>query len=107
MENNQIPNQAGASLAEKKTGVLYSLYLAIASTSLFASMVALNTAYQGYIWSYSMRYIINSFTLALALFLSGALLIVACMKLVQKRSSARLFGFTGIGFLLAYSLFIL
>jgi hypothetical protein len=70
-------------------------------------MVALNTAYQGFIWSYSTRYIINSFTLALALFLSGVLLIIACAKLLQKRSSARLFGFAGIGFLIAYCLFIL
>jgi uncharacterized membrane protein YgaE (UPF0421/DUF939 family) len=45
--------------------------------------------------------------LALALFLSGVLLIIACVKLQQKRSSARLFGFAGIGFLIAYSLFIL
>jgi len=107
MEKNQVPNPAGVFLAEKKTGLLYSLYLAIGSVSLFASMVALNTAYQGFIWSYSTRYVINSFTLAFALFLSGALLIVACMKLLQKRSSAHLFGFAGIGFLIVYSLFIL
>lgn len=107
MEKNQVPNEARVFLADKKTGLLYSLYLAIGSVSLFASMVALNTAYQGFIWSYSTRYIINSFTLALALFLSGVLLIIACVKLLQKRSSARLFGFAGIGFLIAYSLFIL
>ena len=70
-------------------------------------MVALNTAYQGFIWSYSTRYVINSFILAFALFLSGAFLIIACMKLLKKRQSARLFGFVGIGFLIAYSLFIL
>jgi drug/metabolite transporter (DMT)-like permease len=107
MEKNQLPNHAGVFLTDKKTGLLYSLYLAIGSVSLFASMVALNTAYQGYIWSYSSRYIINSFTLAFALFLSGALLIVACYKLQQKRSSARLFGLAGVGFLVGYSLFIL
>ncbi|HWR63348.1 MAG TPA: hypothetical protein VN365_02975 [Candidatus Thermoplasmatota archaeon] len=107
MEKNQPPNHTGVFLADKKTGLLYSLYLAIGSVSLFASMVALNTAYQGYIWSYSSRYIINSFTLAFALFVSGALLIVACYKLQQKRSSARLFGFAGLGFLLGYSFFIL
>lgn len=107
MEKNQGPKQAGVFLAEKKTLLVYSLYLAIASVSLFASMVALNTAYQGIIWSYSPRYVINSFTLAFALFLSGVLLIVACMKLLKKRPSARLFGFMGIGVLLIYSLFIL
>jgi hypothetical protein len=107
MEKNQVPNEARVFLADKKTGLLYSLYLAIGSVSLFASMVALNTAYQGFIWSYSTRYIINSFTLAFALFISGVLLIIACVKLLQKRSSARLFGFAGIGFLIAHSLFIL
>jgi len=107
MKKNQTPNNTGIFLADKKTGLLYSLYLALGSVSLFASMVALNTAYQGFIWSYSTRYVINSFILALALFLSGALLIVSCMKLLKKRPSARLFGFVGIGFLIAYSLFIL
>jgi hypothetical protein len=107
MEKNREPDQAEVFLAEKKTGLLYSLYLAVGSVSLFASMVALNTAYQGFIWSYSTRYIINSFTLAFALFLSGVFLIIACFKLLQKRSSARLFGFAGIGFLITYSLFIL
>jgi len=107
MAQNQIHKHTGAFLADKKTGLLYSLYLAIGSVSLFASMVALNNAYQGFIWSYSSRYIINSFTLAFALFLSGAFLIVACVRLVQARSSARLFGFAGFGFLICYSLFIL
>lgn len=92
---------------DKKTILLYSLYLAIGSVSIFASMVALNTAYQGFIWSYSQRYIINSFILAFALFISGILLILACWKILQKRPSARLFGFVGAGFLVGYSLFIL
>jgi hypothetical protein len=107
MKKNQIPNDTGVFLADKKTGLLYSFYLAIASVSLFTSLVALNNAYQGFIWSYSIRYVINSFILAFALFLSGALLIIACMMLIKKRPSARLFGFVGIGFLIAYSLFIL
>jgi hypothetical protein len=50
---------------------------------------------------------VNSFTLAFALFLSGVLLIVACVRLLQQRPSARIFGFAGVGFLIAYSLFIL
>jgi hypothetical protein len=107
MKKNQTPNNTGVFLVDKKTGLLYSLYLALGSVSLFASMVALNTAYQGFIWSYSTKYVINSFVLALALFLSGALLIISCTKLLKKRPSARLFGFVGIGFLIAYSLFIL
>ncbi len=107
MKKNLEQNQSETFLADKKTGLLYSLYLAIGSVSLFASMIALNTAYQGFIWSYSTRYIINSFVLAFALFISGALMIIACMKLIKKRQSARLFGFVGIGFLIVYSLFIL
>ncbi len=107
MKKDQVPNQVSEFLADKKTVLLYSLYLAIGSVSLFASMVCLYTTYQGVIWTYSMRYVINSFVLALALFLSGVLLIIACIKLLQKRSSARLFGFVGIAFLIGYSLFIL
>jgi hypothetical protein len=107
VRQKHLDKEVGVFLGDKKTGLLYSLYLAVGSVSLFASMIALNTAYQGFIWSYSTRYIINSFTLAFALFLSGAFLIVACVRLLQKRSSARIFGFAGVGFLIAYSLFIL
>lgn len=105
----QNPNQSkGTSfLPDKKTGLLYSLYLAVGSVSLFASLVALNTGYQGFIWSYSTRYVVNSFTLALALFLAGLMLIIACVRLIQTRKSARVFGFAGLGFLVAYSLFVL
>lgn len=101
---NEIKNSV---LTDKKTLLTYSAYLAVGSVSLFASLVALNTAYQGFIWSYSSRYIINSITLAFALFVSGALLIIACIRLIQTRSSAQMFGFAGIGFLIAYSLFVL
>ena len=107
MKQKQKDKESRVFLADKKTGLLYSLYLAIGSVSLFASMIALNTAYQGFIWSYSTRYIVNSFTLAFALFLSGALLIVACVRLLQEKPSARIFGFAGVGFLIAYSLFVL
>jgi peptidoglycan/LPS O-acetylase OafA/YrhL len=93
-------------LADRKKGLHYSLYLVIGTVSLFSALVALNNTYQGYIWSYSQRYIINSFTLAFALFLAGALLIIACVRLVQAKP-AHVFGFAGLGFLLAYSLFVL
>ncbi|VVB60198.1 Uncharacterised protein [uncultured archaeon] len=107
MKQKHPDNEAGVFLSDKKIGLLYSLYLAVGSVSLFASMIALNTAYQGFIWSYSTRYIVNSFTLAFALFLSGALLIIACVLLLQARPSARIFAFAGVGFLIAYSLFTL
>ncbi|MBN1860037.1 MAG: hypothetical protein JW840_01095 [Candidatus Thermoplasmatota archaeon] len=93
--------------SEKKTLLLYSAYLAIGSVSLFTSLVALNTAYQGWIWSYSETYIINSIILAFVLFISGALLIIACFRLIQARPSASIFGFVGIGFVIAYALFVL
>jgi hypothetical protein len=107
MKQKQQDKESKVFLADKKTGLRYSLFLAVGSVSLFASMIALNTAYEGFIWSYSTRYIVNSFTLAFALFLSGALLIIACVRLIQVRSSARIFGFAGVGFLIAYSMFVL
>jgi len=107
MKQKQQDKESRVFLADKKTGLRYSLYLAVGSVSLFASMIALNTAYEGFIWSYSTRYIVNSFTLAFALFLSGALLIIACVRLIQVRSSARIFGIAGVGFLIAYSMFVL
>ena len=94
-------------LVDKKTAFVYSLYLAIGGVSLFVSLAALNTAYQGLIWSYSTRYVVNSFSLALVLFVAGVLLLMACLRLLQARNSARLFGFTGLGLLVVYSLFVL
>lgn len=107
MTQKQKDKETGVFIADKKTGLLYSMYLGIGSVSLFASMIALNTAYEGFIWSYSTRYVVNSFTLAFALFLSGDLLIIACVRLQQEKPSARVFGFAGVGFLIAYSFFIL
>ena len=106
MEDNPGSLQAKPFLTDRKKGLQYSLYLAIGTASLFSALVALNNAYQGFIWSYSQRYIINSFTLAFALFLSGALLIIACVRLVQVKP-AHMFGFAGLGFLIVYSLFVL
>ena len=106
MEDNPWNPQVKPFLTDRKKGLQYSLYLAIGTISLFSALVALNNAYQGYIWSYSQRYIINSFTLAFALFLSGALLIIACVRLVQSKP-AHVFGVAGLGFIVAYSLFVL
>ena len=105
VHNNGHPQET-LFFSDRKKGLQYSLYLAIGSVSLFSALVALNNAYQGYIWSYSTRYIVNSITLALALFLSGVLLIIACVRLV-KTKPAHVFAFAGLGFLVAYSLFVL
>ena len=105
VHNNEHPPEKSF-LSDRKKGLQYSLYLAIGSVSLFSALVALNNAYQGYIWSYSTRYIVNSITLALALFLSGILLIIACVRLV-KAKPAHVFAFAGLGFLVVYSLFVL
>jgi peptidoglycan/LPS O-acetylase OafA/YrhL len=106
MEDNPGSPQVKPFLTDRKKGLQYSLYLAIGTVSLFSALVALNNTYQGYIWSYSQRYIINSFTLAFALFLSGVLLIIACVRLI-KGKPAHAFGFAGLGFLVAYSIFVL
>lgn len=107
MASDKISKTRSMVPSEKKTLLLYSAYLAIGSVSLFTSLVALNNAYQGWIWSYSETYIINSIILAFALFISGVLLIIACFRLIQARPSASIFGFVGIGFLIAYALFVL
>jgi hypothetical protein len=107
MKQNPNPSKDTIFLPDKKIGLQYSLYLVIGSVSLFASLVALNTGYQGLIWSYSIRYVINTFTLAFALFLAGIMLVIACVRILQKKKSAQIFGFAGLGFLVAYSVFVL
>ncbi|HUT00212.1 MAG TPA: hypothetical protein VMY59_07850 [Candidatus Thermoplasmatota archaeon] len=107
MKQNQNPNKDTVFFPDKKIGLHYSLYLVIGSVSLFASLVALNTGYQGLIWSYSTRYVVNTFTLAFALFLAGIMLVIASVRTLQKKKSAQIFGFAGLGFLVAYSAFVL
>jgi hypothetical protein len=107
MKQNPNPSKDTTFIPDKKIGLQYSLYLVIGSVSLFASLVALNTGYQGLIWSYSTRYVVNTFALAFALFLAGIMLVIACVRILQKKKSAQIFGFAGLGFLVAYAVFVL
>ena len=59
-------------LIDKKTTLVYSLYLAIGSVSLFIALNILNTAYQGFIWSYTTKYVLNSLAIALVLLIASA-----------------------------------
>jgi hypothetical protein len=107
MKQNPNHSMDATFIHDKKIVLQYSLYLVIGSVSLFSSLVALNTGYQGLIWSYSTRYVVNTFTLAFALFLAGIMLVIASVRLLQARKSAQVFGFAGLGFLCAYSVFVL
>lgn len=94
-------------LVDKKTALYYSVYLAIGSVSFFVFLTAVYTTYLGFIWSYSVRYMVNAITLILVLLITSILLLLAGFRLLQAKHSASVFGFAGIGFLLIYSLFVL
>jgi hypothetical protein len=94
-------------LVEKKTLLVYSLYLAIGSVSLFLALNGLYTAYQGYIWSYSTAYVLSSLALALILLIAAGILLFACYQVAKGKSFSVVLGAIGCLILLVYPLYIL
>jgi hypothetical protein len=94
-------------LKDKKTLLLYSLYLAIGSVSFFIAMNMLYTAYQGYIWSYTSKYVINSLATALVLLIASGLLFMGCYQIVKGHKSSRILGAIGYILLIFYPAYVL
>jgi hypothetical protein len=93
-------------LADKKTALVYSLYLVIGALSFFIAMNLLYTAYQGYIWSYTTKYVVNTIGAALLLCIASGLLFMGCYQLLKGRRYPILIGGIGCGLLLIYPVYI-
>jgi lipopolysaccharide export LptBFGC system permease protein LptF len=94
-------------LVDKKTLLMYSLYLAVGSVSLFIALNSLNTAYQAYIWSYSTKYVLNSLALALILLIASGILLFACYRIAKGKTSITALGAMGCLILLVYPIYVI
>jgi hypothetical protein len=87
---------------QKKNILVYSLYLAIGSVSLFIALNILNTAYQGFIWSYTTKYVLNSLAIALVLLIASALLFIGCYQILKGKKFSFTLGVIGCALLIVY-----
>jgi len=84
----------------------YSLYLAVGSVAVFIALIMLYTAYQGYIWSYTVKYVVNSLATALVLLIASGLFFMGCYQMVKgKRFPNALGGIASI-VLIAYPFYV-
>jgi hypothetical protein len=86
---------------------MYSLYLAIGSVSLFIALNILNTAYQGFIWSYTTKYVLNSLAIALVLLIASALLFMGCYQILKGKKFSFTLGAIGCLLLIVYPGYVL
>jgi hypothetical protein len=89
-------------LIQKKNTLVYSLYLAISSVSLFIALNILNTAYQGFIWSYTTKYVLNSLAVAFVLLIASALLFMGCYQILKGKKFSFALGAIGCLLLIVY-----
>ena len=94
-------------LIDKKTVLVYSLYLAIGSVSLFIALNILNTTYQGFIWSYTTKYVLNSLAIALVLLIASALLFMGCYQILKGKKFSFTLGAIGCLLLIVYPGYVL
>jgi hypothetical protein len=94
-------------LIQKKNTLVYSLYLAIGSLSSFIALNILNTAYQGFIWSYTTKYVLNSLAIALILLIASALLFMGCYQILKGKKFSFTLGAIGCLLLIVYPGYVL
>jgi L-asparagine transporter-like permease len=94
-------------LIQKKNTLVYSLYLVIGSVSIFIALNVLNTAYQGFIWSYTTKYVTNSLAIALVLLIASALLFMGCYQILKGKKFSYILGAIGCLLLIVYPGYVL
>ena len=94
-------------LIQKKNTLVYSLFLAIGSVALFIALNILNTAYQGFIWSYTTKYVLNSLAIALILLIASALLFMGCYQMLKGKKFSFTLGAIGCLLLIVYPGYVL
>jgi len=107
MSPNQNTKDKTPFFGDKKTVLLYSLYLAMGSVSLFIALNILNTAYQGFIWSYTTKYVLNSLAIALVLLIASALLFMGCYQILKGKKFSFTLGAIGCLLLIVYPGYVL
>jgi hypothetical protein len=90
--------------ADKRQGVLYSLYLALGSISLFVFVNAGYVMIQAVLWQYTSTYIINAGVITLVSFLAGCLFLLSCFGVATGKKIVSSTGFLGCLLLIVYPL---
>jgi len=107
MTPNQKSDTKQPLFGENNSLLLYSLYLAIGSVAFFISVNLGYTAYQGYIWSYTTKYVINSLATALILLIASGLFLMGCYTLVKGKRFTKLLGTIGCVLLIVFPIYVL
>jgi len=102
MSSHQKSKDETRFLGDKKTLLLYSLYLAVSSVSLFIAINQLWTTYQGYIWRYTTKYVLNSLAVGLILLIASGLLFMGCYQMVKGNRFPKLLGAIGCLLIIVY-----
>jgi hypothetical protein len=84
----------------------YSLYLAVGSVAVFIALIMLYTAYQGYIWSYTTKYVLNSLATALVLLIASALFLMGCYQMIKGKRFPNALGAIASIVLIAYPFYV-
>jgi hypothetical protein len=87
---------------DKQTLLLYSLYLAVCSVSFFIAINQLWTTYQGYIWSYTTKYVLNSLAVGLVILIASGLLFMGCYQMAKGNRFPKLLGAIGCILIIVY-----
>ncbi|MFO7677848.1 MAG: hypothetical protein R6V50_05660 [Thermoplasmatota archaeon] len=91
----------------KKNLLVYSLFIALGSVSLFISLNMLYIVFQAYLWNYSIKYILNSLTTSFVLLLACIFFIISCFQIIKNKTNPYNIGTIGCILLIVYPLYIL
>ncbi|MBU0497360.1 MAG: hypothetical protein KKC68_07295 [Candidatus Thermoplasmatota archaeon] len=73
-------------LDDKNQLLIYSLFLAFGSVSIYVFVNAIYTMYQGIIWTYTISFVINAGLITLVSLVVGFLFLLACLRMVQGKT---------------------
>jgi len=74
----------------QRSGLLYSLYIAVASISLFVFANASVVLFEAIIWEYTQSYVINAALITLVSFFTAKLLFITAYQMVKKQTRFQL-----------------
>jgi hypothetical protein len=106
MSPSEKSNEKTPLFGNRTTLLQYSLYLAVSSVAVFIALIMLYTAYQGYIWSYTTKYVINSLATALVLLIASALLLMGCYQMIKGKKFPNVLGAIASIVLIVYPFYV-
>jgi len=90
--------------ADKRQGVLYSLYLVLGGISLFVFINAGYVTIEAILWQYTSTYIVNAGIITLVAFIAGCMFLLGCFGIIKGRKLTKTTGIIGSLLLIVYPL---